>query len=283
MRSYIVMLLIAGILTGCGAPSVNVEKEREALLQTDREWAGTIKDTDKFLSYFASDATVYPPGMPMATGSAQVRETITKMMSAPGFALTFAPTKAVVSASGDVGYTAGTYDASMGGVAEKGKYITVWKKQADGSWKATDDIFNADAAPHGGGSNEHVMAQAAALKWGDAPPSLPAGSKIAVVSGDPSKPGPFVVRVQTPAGYKIAPHWHPGDENLTVLSGNIAIGMGDAWDEAKMEQVGPGGYVGLPAQMRHSFLAKSAATFQIHGTGPLEVIYVNPKDDPRKK
>jgi quercetin dioxygenase-like cupin family protein len=77
------------------------------------------------------------------------------------------------------------------------------------------------------------------------------------------------LRAQVPAGYKIAPHWHPGDENLTVLSGVIALGMGDAWDEAKMQTLGTDGYAALPAEMRHSFLAKTASTFQVHGWGHL--------------
>jgi ketosteroid isomerase-like protein/quercetin dioxygenase-like cupin family protein len=252
-------------------------------MQRDKEWSEAGKDPEKFLSFFAPDATLYAPGMPVANGSAQVRETVTKITSAPGFSLTFAPNKAGVSASGDMGYTAGTYEATMDGGSEKGKYVTIWKKQADGSWKVTDDIFNADAAPPSAGSTTHVMMEPPKLTWGDAPPSLPPGGKIAVVSGDPSKAGPFVVRVQVPSGYKIMPHWHPGDENLTILSGTVALGMGDTWDESKMQALGPGGYAGLPAQMRHSFLAKTAATFQVHGMGPLVVNYVNPKDDPSKK
>ena len=168
----------------------------------------------------------------------------------------------------------------MNGATEKGKYITLWKKQSGGEWKVKEDIFNADEA---GAPTAHVMVETASLKWGDPPPSLPPGSKIAVVAGDPSKAGPFVVRVQAPAGYKVAPHWHPGDENLTILTGTVALGMGETWEDAKMQSVGSGGYVALPAQMRHYFMAKTAATFQVHGIGPLVVNYINPADDPSKK
>jgi len=167
----------------------------------------------------------------------------------------------------------------MGG--EKGKYLTVWKKQQDGQWKVAEDIASPDNM--GPPPTTHVMTENSALTWMDAPPSLPKGAKLAVISGDPSKPGPFVVRLQTPAGYKIAPHWHPGDENVTVLSGSVALGMGETWDESKMKTVGPGGYAGLPAEMRHYFLAKSASTVQVHGNGPFVVNYVNPADDPSKK
>jgi quercetin dioxygenase-like cupin family protein len=167
------------------------------------------------------------------------------------------------------------------GSTEKGKYVSIWKKQPDGQWKVAEDIFNPDKI--GPPPTTHVMTEATALSWMDAPPSLPRGAKVAVISGDPSKPGPFTVRLQTPAGYKIAPHWHPGDENVTVLSGSVALGMGETWDDSKLKQLGPGGYAGLPAEMRHYFLAKSASTVQVHGNGPFVVNYVNAADDPSKK
>jgi quercetin dioxygenase-like cupin family protein len=168
----------------------------------------------------------------------------------------------------------------MGGAADQGKYITVWKKQADGQWKVRVDTFNSDG---GAPASTHVMFQPASASWADAPPSLPPGMKMAVVAGDPGKAGPFVIRAQMPAGYKIAPHWHPGDENVTVLSGTAAMGMGDTWDESKMQTVAAGGYVAIPAQMHHMFLAKTAVTIQVHGTGPFVVNYVNPADDPSLK
>jgi len=280
MRRTIGFLMVAGLLAGC-APSVNVAQEKEALMRLDREWSASVKDTPKFLSFLAPDAAMYAPGMPVIMGAGPIKDAWTQMSSAPGFALEFAPTTADVGAGGDVGYTTGTYKSSMGGVAENGKYVTIWKKQPDGNWKVAHDIFNADTA--GPPPSQHVAMAASSLAWGPPPPSLPPGAKLAVVSGDPSKPGPFVVRLQLPAGYKIAPHWHPGDENVTVLSGTFAMGMGETWDEAKMQPLPAGGYVGFPAQMRHYAMAKGAATIQVHGNGPFVVNYVNPNDDPSKK
>lgn len=118
------------------------------------------------------------------------------------------------------------------------------------------------------------------LKWGAPPPSLPPGSKIAVVSGDPTLAQPFVLRAQVPAGYKVTPHWHPGVENLTILSGTVALGMGEQFDESTMTTIPAGGYASLPAEMRHYFISRTAATFQVHGMGPFVVNYVNPADDP---
>lgn len=278
MRRLILVLLIAGFSFACSS-SANVEQEKENLLRVDGEWASSVKDMDKFMSYFSPDASFYPPGMPVTTGNGPIREVMTKMMG-EGFSLEWTPTGSEVAASGDLGFTSGTYKATMGGTMEQGKYVTIWKKQPDGQWKVRADIFNSDAAP---AAAPHVVVPATSMTWTDGPPSLPTGMKIAVVSGDPSKAAPFVIRAQVPAGYKVPPHWHPGDENLTILSGTVAIGMGDAWDESKMQSVGPGSYIGLPAQMHHMFLAKTAATFQIHGMGPFVVNYVNAADDPSKK
>ena len=272
---------LAALLTAACAPSVNVEQERTALLALDREWSQSAKDIDKFMSYFAADASVYPPGMPVETGAAAIRETFTKMGAAPGFALQWTPTKAEVSASGDLGSTAGTYEMTMGGVAEKGKYVTVWKKQPDGAWKVTDDIFNTDAA--GPPPSQHVMLTGRDVTWGDAPPALPTGGKMAIVSGDPGKAGPFVLRVQVPAGYRIAPHWHPTDEHVTVLAGNLALGMGEKFDKSSMTSIPVGGYAMLPADMKHFALAKTATTIQVHGQGPFVLTYANPADDPSKR
>jgi ketosteroid isomerase-like protein/quercetin dioxygenase-like cupin family protein len=277
MRRYAYVVALVAV-AGCG--SVNVEQEREALLAADREWSQTVTDVDKFTTYLATDATFYPPGMPAVTGTDAIRKTFGEMSSAPGFSLSWTADEAVVAASGDIGYTSGKYTSSMAGGTEQGKYVTVWKKEGD-AWKVTEDIFNADSTPQAASS--HVMMSPGEFKWTDAPPSLPPGARIAVVSGDPTQAGAFVLRAQVPAGYKVPPHWHPGVENLTVISGTIALGMGEQWDEATMTTVATGGYASLPAEMRHSFLAKSAATFQVDGMGPFVVNYVNPADDPSKQ
>jgi hypothetical protein len=128
----------------------------------------------------------------------------------------------------------------------------------------------------------HVAVTEAEVKWGEPPPVLAKGALFAVISGDPGKGGPFVVRLKLPAGYKIAPHWHPTDENVTVLSGTFALGMGEKFDAATMKALPAGGYGLLPAEMRHFAMAKTAAVVQVHGTGPFVLNYVNSADDPSK-
>lgn len=277
---WILSLALAGASFGAAcAPSVNVEQERSGLLARDKEWSQTTKDMNTFVSYFAPDASFHAQGMPVATGSAAIMDTFMKISGAPGFSVQWTATKADVSAAGDVGYTVGTYEASANGATEKGKYVTVWKKQSDGTWKVAEDIFNADAA--GPPPSKAVMVASSGLTWGDAPPVLPAGAKMAVVSGDPGKPEQFAVRLQMPAGYTIAPHWHPTDEHVTVISGTFGLGMGDTLGNVK--DLPAGGYAVLPAEMRHFAKAVTAATVQVDGMGPFVINYVNAADDPSKK
>jgi hypothetical protein len=129
----------------------------------------------------------------------------------------------------------------------------------------------------------HVVVAAPEIKWGPAPPVLEKGAEFAVVSGDPSKAGPYVIRLKIPAGFKIAPHWHPTDENVTVISGTFALAMGEKFDAAALKDLPAGGYALMPAEMRHFAQAKTAATVQVHGVGPFALNYVNPADDPSKR
>jgi hypothetical protein len=120
------------------------------------------------------------------------------------------------------------------------------------------------------------------IKWGDAPPVLPKGAKIAVLAGDPFKPGPYVMRLKMPAGYKIAPHWHTQTENLTVISGAFRIGSGDTVDKAHAHLMNAGGFHYLPAKAHHYAYTDAATVLQIHGEGPFDITYINPADDPSK-
>lgn len=129
----------------------------------------------------------------------------------------------------------------------------------------------------------HVLLTAPEIKWGEAPPILEKGASFAVISGDPGKPGTFVIRLKLPAGYKVAPHWHPTDEHVTVLSGTFALGMGEKFDTSVMKELPPGGYGLMPAEMRHFAMAKTEAMIQVHGMGPFALTYVNPADDPSQR
>jgi hypothetical protein len=130
---------------------------------------------------------------------------------------------------------------------------------------------------------KHVVIAANEVKWGPGPPSLPPGAQMAVIDGDPTQKGPFVLRAKLPDGYRVPPHWHPTDENILVLSGTLMIGAGDKLDPAAAHGISTGGYTKMPARMHHFAIAKGETIFQLHSTGPFEVTYINPADDPRKK
>jgi hypothetical protein len=120
------------------------------------------------------------------------------------------------------------------------------------------------------------------LKWGDAPPVLPKGAKVAVLSGDPFKAGAFVMRLKVPASYKIAPHWHSIDEDLTVISGTFYLGEGDKLETKGAHEIKAGGFHHLPAKTHHFAYSKGPAVVQINGMGPFDITYIDPKDDPSK-
>ena len=118
------------------------------------------------------------------------------------------------------------------------------------------------------------------LKWGDAPPVLPKGAKVAVLNGDPFKPGPFVIRLSAPANYKLGPHWHTQTENLTVISGEFYIGMGDKAVAKDAHELKAGGYHYLPAKQHHYAFTKVPTVVQISGEGPFDITYIDPNDNP---
>lgn len=124
---------------------------------------------------------------------------------------------------------------------------------------------------------------AAQLEWAPAPNFIPDGAQFAVLSGDPSKDGSYVVRLKLPAGYKIPAHNHPATEMVTVISGDFHLGMGDKLDEEKSVLLTAGGYAEAPARMNHYAWASSPTIVQVHGQGPFAITYVNPADDPRSK
>jgi quercetin dioxygenase-like cupin family protein len=105
------------------------------------------------------------------------------------------------------------------------------------------------------------------VKWtaGSGPLS---GIEMAVLQGDPKKPGPFVIRLRIPDGTKVGAHFHGDTERVTVLSGTFLVGIGDKLDESKMKALPPGSFVSVPAGVHHYAMAKGVTIVQIGGTGP---------------
>ena len=113
-------------------------------------------------------------------------------------------------------------------------------------------------------------------------PGYPPAVRLAVIEGDPSQAGPYTVRVRLPAGTRMAPHRHPEDRLYTVISGVFYIGLGETFDETKLEAHAPGSVIVLPGGQAHFHWAKSGEyVTQVTAIGPLGLAYVDPADDPR--
>lgn len=128
-----------------------------------------------------------------------------------------------------------------------------------------------------------VVGAALDLKWVEAPAGVPRGLKVALLSGDPARPGLVVMRVKIPANYRVPAHWHPADENVSVLSGTIYVGTGEKLDPLGGKPVQAGGFFTMPAQTDHFlYTTKTEAVIELAAIGPLGIMYVDPRDDPHK-
>jgi quercetin dioxygenase-like cupin family protein len=121
------------------------------------------------------------------------------------------------------------------------------------------------------------------MEWRDGPESLPGGVQVMLLVGDHTREGLFAMRLRFPAGYQIAPHFHPADENVTVISGTFNLGMGERFEKTSdAHTLPPGGFASMPAGHRHFAWCDEETVIQLHGLGPWRITYVNPADDPRQ-
>jgi quercetin dioxygenase-like cupin family protein len=112
--------------------------------------------------------------------------------------------------------------------------------------------------------------------------AFPPSARLAVIVGDPAKPGPYVIRVKVPGGVKLMSHRHPEDRVYTIISGVFYIGRGDRFDGDKVQAYPPGSIIVLPGHTSHFHWARSGEYItQVSAIGPLGLEYVNAKDDPR--
>ena len=144
------LLSVAALLAGAAAARVDVAAERAALTRADKEWsaAAVARDVEKTLSFWTDDATVYPPGQPAVAGKDALRRYITEGFGLPGFSIRWETSAFEVSASGDVAYGLGTNVVTINDpqgmvITERGRGVTVWRKDKDGKWRCVVDVWNA--------------------------------------------------------------------------------------------------------------------------------------------
>lgn len=121
------------------------------------------------------------------------------------------------------------------------------------------------------------------IKWGPAPPALPAGGQMAALNGDPGKDGNYTITGKFPDGYVFPPHSHPAEENVFVMSGTLLVGMGDTFNESTLVALPAGSYAFMPKGTRHYARTKGETTIVVYGPGPFDLAYANANDDPRNK
>jgi quercetin dioxygenase-like cupin family protein len=125
------------------------------------------------------------------------------------------------------------------------------------------------------GGDAHKIVHFGDLKW----TPIIKGCDLAAVAGDPNAEGaPFVLRLRCADGTKIPAHWHPTDENVTVLKGTFLVGVGETFDESKLQTMNVGNFVSMPKEMRHYAMCKGETIVQVHGAGPFKVNWVNPSE-----
>lgn len=140
----------------------------------------------------------------------------------------------------------------------------------------------ADVLPDPG-PDAHLLYQADGVEWQPAPASLERGAEVAVLEGNPAEPGIFTMRIRMPDGFRIAPHWHPEVERVTVLSGTFHLGSGDVLDRQAATPMRPGSYTAMQPGMRHFAIAEGETVIQLTSVGPWEIVYVRQEDDPRRR
>ena len=151
MKPKILLLILTFGLAAASVCLAGDTKADQALRDADDTWskAAASKDLDKAVSYYSSDAAVLPPNAPIATTKEAIRKIWQDMLASPGLVISWKATKVEVAKSGDLGFVSGTYEFTMNDASgkptpDKGKYVEVWEKQADGKWKCGMDTWNSD-------------------------------------------------------------------------------------------------------------------------------------------
>ena len=283
--------LAAFAITAFASTAWSQSKDARAIRELSEQWQRDIaaQNVDAIVALHASDAVVMMSHAPVATGSVAIRGMWAEAVKTPGLNLHWTPTKIdVVSPTRAIEYGTYTesYDTPQGKGSDAGTYVVVWHK-IRGKWRVALDSPNTTTPLPAAESSSASMPMRdvktvanSSLAWSDfSRPGFDPGIKIAVLEGDPGAKGPYVLRLQLPAGYRFPVHWHPVTENLTVVSGSFLLGMGNTVDANALKTYAPGDFIYIPP--KHAHFGGSAASgplvVQLHGEGPFQTILGAPK------
>jgi uncharacterized protein (TIGR02246 family) len=284
-RTTLAAIAIAALAITAQGQQTEAAKIRALSDQWQRDVAA--QNIDAIVALHTPDAVVMLSHAPLVKGSDAIRTGWADAVKTPGLVMHWTPTKIDV-VSPTVATEYGTYTESYDTPEGKGKgtdagnYVTIWHK-VNGKWRVALDAPNTttplpkqEPIPM---ADVKITANSA-LAWSDfMPAGFDPGMKLAVISGDPGAKGPYVLRLMFPAGYRFPIHWHPGIENLTVVSGNFMLGMGNAADAAPLKTYGPGDFLFIPPRHAHwgGSSADAASVIQLHGQGPFQLMLGPPK------
>jgi ketosteroid isomerase-like protein/quercetin dioxygenase-like cupin family protein len=282
-RTALATLAIAALATTAQSQSSDARAIREASDQWQRDVAA--KNVDAIVALHAPDAIVMMSHAPLVTGSAAIRGAWSDMVNMPGLVLHWTPTKIEVASptvATEYGTYTDSYDSPQGKVTDAGNYVTIWHK-INGKWRVSLDAPNTTtplpaAAPMATGDVKSLANSG--LTWSDfKPEGFDPGMKLAVLEGDPGAKGPYVIRLEFPAGYRFPVHWHPGIENLTVVSGPFQLAHGNIADWSALKTYAPGDFIYIPPKHAHfgGSAASGASVIQLHGEGPFQLVLGAPK------
>ncbi|HEY3747422.1 MAG TPA: nuclear transport factor 2 family protein [Gemmatimonadaceae bacterium] len=281
---------VAIALAALAQTAASQSRDERAVRAASDSWQRYIaaQNVDSIVALHTPDAVVLFANAPPMAGTSAIRAGWSDVVKIPAYHVQWKPAWIDVASptrATEYGAYTESYDTPNGKATDAGNYVTVWHK-VNGKWRIALDAPvsttplappPAAAAPIMDPSMMETHA-ASALTWGDLnAPGFAPGAKIAVLHGDPSAPGGFVLRLQFPDGYQIPVHWHPTGENVTVVSGGVAFGMGSTFDASALHMYGPGDFVYLPPRQAHFGQAHGTTVVQVNGRGPFAMNPGGPK------
>jgi ketosteroid isomerase-like protein/quercetin dioxygenase-like cupin family protein len=275
--------LTAMLLAALAQTAASQSRDERAVRAASEAWQRYIvaQNVDSIVALHTPDAVVLFANAPVMKGSNAIRSGWSDIVKLPAFKVHWTPAWIDVASpkvATEYGTYTESYDIPNGQTTDAGNYVVIWRK-VKGKWRVALDapvstVPIPDAAPAAPPMDPSTTETHSAngLVWGDlTAPGFPPGAKITVLHGNPGGPGGVVLRLQFPDGYQIPVHWHPNGENVTVVSGSLSLGMGNAFDATALHTYAPGDFAYLPPHQSHYGQAHGATIVQVNGRGPFVI------------
>lgn len=285
IRDFALILLMAVVMATSANSALGQSREERAVRAASDAWQRYIaaQQVDSIVALHTSDAVLMFANSPVVKGSDGIRAGWSEIVKLPNLSMHWVPQKIDVASptvATEYGTYTDSYDTPNGKEGDSGTYVTIWHK-VNGKWRVALDApvssMPAPAAAPPEGTN-FIAQNGSALDWHDFnSPGFAPGAKVALLSGDPSKPGQFALRLSFPDGYMVPLHWHPTAETVTVISGAGHFGMGNTVDMANAHAFTAGDYVFMPARQPHFLHAIGPTVVQVSGNGPFQINLGAPK------